>query len=243
MNNFNIELPIIDKKINQQEEYFILKGEEDEKIQFHDYERIYRIPGLYEELFHNRLKCQSPEVIKELLYKNVQQSESNFNELRILDYGAGNGLVAEALNQEKPNLIVGIDIFEEAKAAAIRDRGNIYKDYFVENLSEPTESVIQKLKSYNLNTIVAVSALGLNHIPPDSFINAFNLIENTGWIAINLIDRFFTKEDETGLKKTLNWMEGDCIEFLDEKTYVHRLSVTGKPINYTAIVGRKLNDI
>jgi len=243
MNDFEIELPTSDTKFDQDEEYFILKGSKEEKIQFHDYERIFQTPGLYEAIFHQRLKCQSPRVIKELLCDNVQESESNFEDLKILDYGAGNGLVAEALNQANPELIVGVDILESAKMAALRDRSNVYEDYYVEDLSQPGDEAIQELESYNFNTIVSVAALGFDHIPPESFVNAFNLIETSGWFAINLRDRFLTNGDESGFKEKLDWMADEHIELLNEKTYMHRLSVTGNPINYTAIVGRKLNDI
>ena len=36
-------------------------------IRFHDYHEIYDIPGLYERIFHDHLKCRSPEVVIGLL--------------------------------------------------------------------------------------------------------------------------------------------------------------------------------
>ena len=36
-------------------------------IRFHDYHEIYDIPGLYERIFHDHLKCSSPEVVIGLL--------------------------------------------------------------------------------------------------------------------------------------------------------------------------------
>ncbi len=243
MTDLEVEIPNIQNQLEQNEEYFILKGENDEEILFHDYKRIFRTPGLYEEVFQNQLKCQSPKVIKNLLYDNVEQSDSDISELKVLDFGAGNGLVAEALCEENPDLIIGVDIIEEAKEAALRDRSECYEAYYVEDLGQPDQRVIRELESYGLNTFVSVAALGFDHIPPESFINAFNLIDDQGWIAINLRDRFLTREDKSGFRETLNWMEDNFIEFQDQKTYVHRLSVTGEPINYTAIVGRKVSDI
>ena len=35
---------------------------EQRRVRFHDYDEIYAIPGLYEELFHRCLECASPEV-------------------------------------------------------------------------------------------------------------------------------------------------------------------------------------
>ena len=238
-----VTLPTGDHNLDQNEEYFILNDETDIKIKFHEYEKIYQIPGLYEEIFHHHLKCQSPEVIADMLYKNVQKDEQNYEELRILDFGAGNGMVAEQLQTENPDIIVGIDILEEAKMAALRDREECYEDYFVVDLDAPEEAVKKKLESYHLNALVSVAALGFDHIPPNSFINAFNLIEKEGWIAFNIRDRFLTKEDDSGFKNTLDWMSQGFIELLDERTYRHRYAVNGEEIHYTALIGRKLADM
>ncbi len=243
MKPIEIEIPEFHDSLEQNEEYFILKGNEDEKIQFHDYERIYQIPGLYEAIFHETLKCQSPTVIKDILFKNIDATETKTEELKILDFGAGNGLVAEALDLGHPEVIVGVDIIDEAREAAMRDRKNIYTDYIVTDLSKAEPMAMKKLESFDLNTLVSVAALGFDHIPPASFINAFNLIEQEGWIAFNIRDKFLTKEDESGFRKALNLIEDDFMEFVDEKTYVHRMSSSGEPIHYTAMVGRKLADI
>lgn len=243
METLEVKLPNVNVALDQDEEYFILKGEVDERIQFHDYQRIYQIPGLYEELFHNKLKCQSPNIIKDLLYKNVKQSGIKIEELKILDFGAGNGLVAEALSEENPDLIVGVDILQEAKEAALRDRPGIYREYFVVDLSLPDRKTIQKLKAYSFNAFISVAALGFNHISPASFNRAFNLIENNGWIAINLRDKFLSNEDVSGYKKTMDSITENFIEIVDKKTYVHRLSSQGNSIYYTALIGRKLKDI
>lgn len=239
-------MPLIEVKIpesnglDQHEEYFTLK---DEKINFHDYKRIYQTPGLYEEVFHRQLKCQSPQVIKDLLYKNVGQGDTSQRALKILDFGAGNGLVAEALNTENPELIVGVDVIDEARQAALRDRPEVYENYFVVDLATAEERIMKKLKAYDFNAMVSVAALGFGHIPPESFINAFNLVEPGGWVAFNLRDKFLTERDESGFRQTMDWLADGYIEFKDEKTYVHRLSVSGEPIYYTARVGRKIADI
>jgi len=235
-----IEIPKANAELDQDEEFFVLKNESNRQIQFHDYKSIYRVPGLYEEVFHNRLKCQSPQVISKLLHESVKQSECDFEELKILDFGAGNGLVAKELSQFDPGFIVGVDILDEAKEAALRDRKGIYADYFVCNFSDLSEEQLIEFQSFGFNAFVSVAALGFGHIKTEGFIRAFNLIEKGGWIAINLRDRFLTSEDESGFGDMMNFLKDRYIKILDEKTYQHRLSVSGEPINYTAIVGRKL---
>jgi SAM-dependent methyltransferase len=189
------------------------------------------------------LQCRSPEVIANLLFENIKKNGGNASFLKILDFGAGNGLVAESLQKKDPELIVGIDILEAARDAAKRDRNGGYENYYVTDLAAPNPDIMDELRSFNFNTLVSVAALGFDHIPPKSFINAFNLIEINGWIAFNLRDKFLTKSDGSGFRETLNWMKDDVLEILDEKTYTHRLSVSGEPIKYTAIVGRKMGMI
>jgi SAM-dependent methyltransferase len=243
MKTIEVEIPKVNSELDQDEEFFILKSENDRKIQFHDYQSIYRVPGLYEEVFHKQLKCRSPEVIAELLYKNVVKAAESFKDLNILDFGAGNGLVGKELNQFGPKEIVGVDIIPEARQAALRDRKGIYRDYFICDLAECDKNELRKLREYNFNAFVSVAALGFGHIPPKGFINAFNLVAKNGWVAINLRDRFLSESDESGFSDMLNFLKDRYIKILDKKTYQHRLSVSGEPIYYTAIVGRKLGDI
>jgi hypothetical protein len=47
-------------------------GGETREVRFHDYDEIYAIPGLYEFLFYERLKCCSPEVACGLLAQELE---------------------------------------------------------------------------------------------------------------------------------------------------------------------------
>ncbi len=67
--------------MGQDEVYFYLTeaGEEKRKIRFHDYNEIYKVPGLYEQVFYDRLKCTSPSKIVEILHSSMKQSERRFS--------------------------------------------------------------------------------------------------------------------------------------------------------------------
>ena len=79
---------------NQDESYFFLHGTSNKrKIKFHDYDEIYQVPGLYEQIFYDRLKCTSPSKVSSILESSIKQSQGNFSELRVLDLGAGNGMM------------------------------------------------------------------------------------------------------------------------------------------------------
>ncbi|MGK7394308.1 MAG: methyltransferase domain-containing protein [Candidatus Cyclobacteriaceae bacterium M3_2C_046] len=237
--NKSLKIPKTENQLEQDQEYLIYG---DTKIQFHDYRSIYNIPGLYEKVFYDELKCQSPHVIASMLHEAIDQNGHSDQDLRILDFGAGNGMVASEIQKKAPAFMVGLDILEEARQAAARDRPQVYHDYKIADLSNSKETV-NLLKDYKFNAMVSVAALGFDHIPPEGFINAFNLIEPEGLIAFNLRDKFLTSSDDSGFKKTVDWLSEDFFQIYDQKTYVHRMSVNGTPIYYKAMVGKKLNDI
>ncbi len=123
----------------QAEEYCIIEQDGHERrIRFHDYHEIYAIPVLYEHLFHERLKCKSPDVITRLLIEQINKSSDPISELAVFDLGAGNGIVGEILKQNGVNMIVGIDVVPEAAMAARRDRPGVYDDYYIEDLRNLT---------------------------------------------------------------------------------------------------------
>jgi len=133
---FEITFPRGREEDRDQDEEFCevaLHGET-RRIRFHDYHELYAIPGLYEQLFYEKLKCDSPHTIATLL--DEQLDDDAAADLRVLDVGAGNGMVGEELDRMGAEHIVGVDIIEEAAEAAQRDRPGVYDDYFVVDLTD-----------------------------------------------------------------------------------------------------------
>jgi SAM-dependent methyltransferase len=131
---FKIKFPKMDtNNLDQDEEFFYLIESDDKerKILFHEYAEIYKIAGLYEHLFYERLKCKSPSKVAEALRYIVSQAQDNFSELRVLDLGAGNGVMGEELKKYGCARLVGADIIYEAYEACERDRPTIYDAYDV----------------------------------------------------------------------------------------------------------------
>ena len=134
--------PVVGHKFSQSEAYFYLVEEgREEKFRFHDYERIYDRPGLYEQIFYERLKCTSPEKVGEILSSALQTEGENSSELRVLDLGAGNGMMGEVLKGYGIARLIGVDIIEEAKAGADRDRPGIYDEYYVADFTNLEDGV------------------------------------------------------------------------------------------------------
>ena len=244
---FSVEIPHNIEGLPQDEEYCILVQDGTKRrLRLHDYHKIYQIPGLYEYLFYDLLKCNSPEVVVSSLFKQVEASDSDqiINDLIVLELGAGNGIVGEALTNKGINSIVGIDIIEEAAQATERDRGNVYEDYFVEDLCALSELTEEKLRTTDFNCLVSVAALGFGDIPPVAFANAFNYVADDGWVAFNIKTQFYDSDESGEFGQFLRTIERDGL--LDIQTidkYHHRLALDGRPLDYFAVVGNKRGDI
>ena len=238
--NYEIIIPNSEHLLEQDEEYIIVDfGNRQEKVRFHDYDEIYKIPGLYEEIFYKHLKCNSPKVICDML----EDAGCKTEDCRVLDLGAGNGMVGEQIKERGGNLVVGVDIITEAREATARERAGIYDAYYVMDLCQLDDKKADKLKQYDFNTLITVGALGFNDIPPLAFLNAFNLIKDGGWIAFNIRDKFLTNRDDTGYRATLRGISDDDLFIYQRKRYCHRLSLRGEEIYYIAIVGKKIRNV
>ena len=243
--NVNVLYPDNKNNLDQNEEFVTLVTDEgSEKIRIHDYDRMYSVPGLYEAVVHEHLKCDSPRMICTLFKEEIPQSEEEKVGLRVLDFGAGNGLVGECLsNRFDCDVLIGLDIIPEAREAAFRDRPDVYDEYYVMDLGRPSKREIGDLEKWRFNTLMTVAALGYGDIPTEGFINAFNMVEDVGWIVFNIKDRFLSDTDESGYNETLKAMMGDSLQALQTRRYCHRLSMSGEPLHYYAVVGRKVKDI
>jgi len=230
----------------QGDEYFFLNHDgERTQIHVHDYDTIFSIPGLYELLFYTKLKCQSPQVVVEMLNSEIADSRLEMSQLSVLDLGAGNGMVAEKLADSGVPSIVGVDISEAAAQAAQRDRPSVYDDYYVADLSVPLNEIETSLVEHDFNCLVSVAALGFNDIPPAAFANAFNIIEAQGWVAFNIKEDFRESQvDDSGFSKLIDTvLKENILELKSEHSYQHRLAFDGTPLYYDAIIGVKKEDI
>ncbi|MDM8525374.1 methyltransferase [Desulfococcaceae bacterium HSG8] len=242
--NYELIFPKTKDELDQDQEWVIVKEEGcQKKIMVHDYDEIYKIPGLYEDLFYKRLGCDSPNVVCEMLAEEMKKADETDVGLRVFDFGAGNGIVGERIREMDCDLVVGVDIIPEAKDAARRDRPGIYDDYHVADLTDLNDQEKRQFRDYNFNTLVTVAALGFNDIPTVAFLNAFNLIDEDGWVAFNIRDKFLTENDHTGYRQVLSQVMDDSLDILQDRRYCHRRSLSGDELCYHAIVGKKVNDI
>lgn len=232
--------------LDQDEEYceVELDGER-RRIRFHDYDEIFTVPGLYERLFADSLACDSPRVVVDLLEDALRAENERPDALQVLDFGAGNGMVAEELSRIEPAAVVGVDLLPEAKMAAERDRPGVYDAYHAVDMTDLSAGERSELERHDFNCLTCVAALGFGDVPPEAFATAFDLIDDDGWVAFNIRERFVEEaSDTTGFSRTLaHALQEGAIEEHARVSYTHRLSVAGDPLPYVAMVGRKRGEL
>ena len=242
---FRVAFPKLEAHLAQDNEWCVVRVDEKwREIRFHDYASVYAIPGLYEYIFRDLLKCASPTVVRDLLEAEIQSSCPDAHSLRVLDLGAGNGLMAEELSEMETELVVGVDIIPEAARAADRDRPGSYEKYFVLDMTCIPEGKHRELSNYRFNCITCVAALGFGDIPALAFAEAYNLIAQGGWVAFNIKEQFLENGDRSGFARLIEHMDSEGVLSIRRRhRYPHRLGVSGEPIYYVALVGRKVRDV
>jgi SAM-dependent methyltransferase len=242
--DLTVTFPPTDTRPDQDSEWCMAEIDgEQRRVRFHDYDEIYEVPGLYERIFYEHLGCTSPDVVCGLLADELQAGGYN-GPFKALDVGAGNGMVAECLRKLGADPIVGIDILDEAKMAAERDRPGLYAEYFVCDLTELSERTSERLHDYEFGIMTTVAALGYDDIPPKAFAEAFNHLCNGGWVAFNIKADFLDGGDKTGFRGLIaDMLEHGVLEERARRSYQHRRSMTGEPLTYVAMVGVKRADV
>lgn len=242
---FEIRFPERSDDLNQDEEWFEFQLDgRPRKLLIHDYAELYSIPGLYEALVYDKLACKSPLRLANLLAAVLTDWRAEPKDLRVLDLGAGNGIVAEELGKLGVQHLVGLDLLTEAEHAAHRDHPGLYADYLVTDLSSPSQGDITRLENHQLNCLVTVAALGFGDIPPEAFSTAFNSITPSGWLGMTIKDEFLDPADKSGFSRFVKAMiDQQIIEIQAYQRYCHRLSIDGERLLYVAIVARKKRDV
>jgi len=241
--HYPLRFPASETRSLQQNQAFFYLHENDAEviIRFHDYAEIYKRPGLYEQLFYERLKCNSPQKAHDILNKVLRENRVEPGELRLLDLGAGNGMVGELFQVSRT---VGIDICHEAKQACERDRPGAYDAYYVVDLCDLDTATAGQLRDWQLDSLTCIAALGFGDISTRAFATAFNLIQSEGWICFNVKETFLQESDQSGFSMLVKQLLiTDVLEVHHLERYRHRVSIDGTPLYYYMLAGKKRYDI
>lgn len=243
---FKLALPCQEVSLSQDAEWCVVRvGDEWQEVRFHDYPKLFSIPGLYEQVIYELLKCNSPRIVCDLLRDALRAENESVGDLRVLDLGAGNGIVAELLRDDDADFVVGVDIIEEAAMAARRDRPGVYYAYHVVDLTALSDGDRRELEDHELNCLACVAALGFGDIPTEAFKTAFNLVRDGGWVAFNIKAAFLDDlSDRTGFAEMIRQMiAAGVLDVRRQKRYTHRLGTDRQPLTYVAFAGRKTRNL
>lgn len=224
--------------------FYLVENGDKVRLRFHDYQEIYRRPGLYEQLFYDRLKCTSPTKVADILRKTVEANGQDATALRVLDLGAGNGMMGEALKHHGVARLVGVDIIAEARDACVRDRPGMYDEYYVADFTDVDAELREEIGEWQIDCLTSVAALGFGDIPQRAFVQALHFVRPGGWAAFNIKHTFLDPSDTTGFSALVReLLFSEAIEVHHIERYWHRLSMEGNPLAYFALVVRKKAEV
>jgi hypothetical protein len=208
-------------------------------FRLHEYERVYAVPGLYEEVVQRRLESASAHVLAKRLIACASEAGVEPAALAVFDLGAGNGVSGEALREQGVGRLVASDGIAAARAAALRDRPGLYAEYLVGDTDDQPR-VGALIEEHGLNALVCAGALGLGHISADSFHRLWSAFPPGSFFSVSLHEDL-AEPGGSDFGDYLACFEAraDGAEILFREPFRHRLTMAGEPITYVAIVARR----
>jgi SAM-dependent methyltransferase len=215
-------------------EYIVLN--QHETMHLHEYSRIYAVPGLYEYVVQERLRCRSPQVAVEGFLRVVADPAPSA--LAVLDFGAGTGLVGELMRRAGIAKVVGVDSLPAARMACTRDRPGIYTDYLVGDFSHDG-ALRAALRSYSLGGLISAGAFGGTHAMPEALNSALSVLPPGAPVSVTIDERWMDESDPNGFGATIGRLAaGGDLVVMERSRFQHRVTTTGEPIFYQLVVAR-----
>jgi hypothetical protein len=211
-----------------------------EELRLHDYERLYALPGVYEQIVQDRLGCRSPAELAGMLAGAADALGWGRGAMRVLDIAAGNGVSGEALAAEGLHPVLGTDIVPSARAAALRDRPGLYDQYLTLDLLAMTDGERAAVTGLHANALSCVAPVGEadGELPPDALLAAARLLAPDA-LVIYMHD---PQRDTTDLMTPEAWAAGlgagGEAQELERRRYLHRRTVNGAPFELYAVLWR-----
>ena len=211
-----------------------------ERVAFHDYAALYAVPSLYERVFYDELGMSSAQRVVDLYAGVLRQLKRPPAAERTLDLGAGNGLGADELRRIGVGRVFGVDIEPHARAAAWRDRPDVYDEYLVGDFTELPRTSLAALEP---TAVLALSALGPGHAAPAVLDRALGLLPAGGLFGFAVTPTLLPRSGDpagqaSGYPDYLHELFADRAEELAHEAYVHRRRTDGSDDLAVAFIGR-----
>ncbi|MGW7241991.1 methyltransferase domain-containing protein [Streptomyces sp. NPDC054804] len=217
-------------------EYIELSGHE--RVHLHEYTRIHAVPGLYEHVVQERLRCRSPQVAAEGFVRAAASLGVEPGLMAVLDVGAGTGLVGELVRRAGVARVVGVDALPAAREASLRDRPGVYADYVVGDF-RLGDGLRAALRPYAFGGLVSAGAFGGAHATPQALVNALAVLPQGAPVAFTIDERWMDEADPDGFGAAVERLVADgSLALLERTRFQHRVTTTGEPIFYQLVVGR-----
>jgi trans-aconitate methyltransferase len=229
------------ENVTQQEERFTVLHDDgrEEVMRVHEYDRVYAVPGLYELVVQDELQCDSPRMLTESLAAAVTATGGSMADLRILDLGAGNGVLGETLRDGGvTHSLVGLDPSTQAESAAERDRPGLYERYLTCTLGEAP--VADLVAEHGLNCLVAAGALGMGHISREEIETAWTAFGPGAWLAVTIHESVLGPDGGEIGEFFAALRAGEMDTRVDTvERFRHRLQMAGGEIYYDVVVAQR----
>jgi hypothetical protein len=223
-------------------EYVALResGRSEDLVHLHDYERLYDVPGLYEHIVQDLLGCRSPQVAVDGLAGALAQLKFDPASVVLLDLGAGTGLVGELASGIGVPTIIGFDALPAARAACLRDRPGIYREYLLGDLAAGDPQLLADIRRHRPNALVSAGAMGGTHTPPTALANALAVLPADAPVVFTIDERWMQTDAPGGYRTAVKrLLDSGGLRLLRRSRFQHRVTTTGEPIHYELIVGAR----
>jgi hypothetical protein len=209
-----------------------------QELRLHDYDQLYALPGVYEQIVSGRLECRSPQQLATMLAETVDALGSDRESMRVIDIAAGNGISGEALAAVGLRPVLGSDIVPAARAAALRDRPGLYADYLTLDLLHLSDHERAQIAALNATILCCVAPVGEGAVPPGALGAVAALLADDALVAY-LHDVDLGQPDPVTPQLWRDHLRaGAQAEELIRRRYVHRRTVSGAPYEMEAVVWR-----
>ncbi len=237
--DYEVELDRSDGRGQDEESLVVTFGDgRREEMRLHEYDRVYAIPGLYEEVVQRRLECLSPDKLADAIVGAAQLDGVAAADLRVFDLAAGNGVTGEQLAARGVRELVGSDNAPVAREASLRDRPGLYSEYVVGDIDD-TPQLRELVRSHELNALVCAGALGLGHITAGSFDRLWAEFPAGSWFTASVHEEL-AEPGGSDFGDYLQQLDaGDEAQVVMRERFRHRLLMNGDAVHYVAVVVRR----
>ena len=150
----------------------------------HDYAALYAVPGLYEAVFVEHLGSGSPALLTAALGEVLPPAARPGR--RVLDAGAGTGLVGEHLVAAGFSPVWAVDLEPGSAVAVLRDRPACHRGARALDLLALDDADRAWLAEVDPDVVTVSGAVGFGHLPAPAFTVLADLLPAGGLLAVTV---------------------------------------------------------